>query len=97
MIAVTDDNNFIELIKGRKWSIIFFAPGACRYNAAKITIPGSNSLTEGWSFEEYYAFIKKHQGENIQIVETTDEKQTFTLLKKAIYNTESNRIYEKND
>lgn len=84
MIAATDDNNFIELIKSRKWSVVFFAPGACRYDAAKIAIPGGNNFTEGWSLEDYRAFVKKHQGKDIQIVETPDETKTFTLLKEAL-------------
>ena len=84
MVAATDDNNFVELIKSRKWSVVFFAPGACRLDAAKMAIPGGNNFTEGWSLEDYHAFVKKHQGKDIQIVETPDEKKTFALLKKAL-------------
>ena len=34
-IPTTDDTDFINQLKSRKWSVIYFAPGACRYNAAK--------------------------------------------------------------
>ncbi len=83
-IPTTNDADFIEKIKSQKWSVIFFAPGACRFNAANITIPGSNSETQGWSLEEYRNFIYKYQGDAVQIVETLEESQTISLLKDAL-------------
>jgi len=46
-VPTTDDADFIEKLKSRKWSVIYFAPGACRFSAAKQAIPGSNSQTRG--------------------------------------------------
>jgi hypothetical protein len=34
-VATTDDADFIEKLKSRAWSVIYFAPGACRFSAAK--------------------------------------------------------------
>lgn len=66
--------------------MVFFAPGACRYSAAKQSIPGGASSTEGWTLKEYLELVKKLQGENIQIVEAMDERETLGLLKEALSN-----------
>ena len=41
MVAVTNDDDFIRELQRKKWSVVHFAPGACRYNASKSPIPGS--------------------------------------------------------
>ena len=83
-VPTTSDADFIEKLKSRKWSVIFFAPGACRYNAAKLPIPGGNAETQGWTLEEYRDLVRKYQGDQVQIVETFEERQTITLLKGAL-------------
>jgi len=83
-IGTTSDNDFIEKLKSRKWSVIFFAPGACRLNAAQMPIPGSNSQTDGWTLQQYGELVKKLQGEDIQIVETQLESDSVGLIKKAL-------------
>lgn len=83
-VATTDDVEFFEKLKSQKWSIIYFAPGACRYDAAKRPIPGGNIDTQGWGLDEYKAFIYKHQGEQVQIVETPQESEALDLLKDAL-------------
>lgn len=83
-VPTTNDADFIEKLTTRKWSIIFFAPGACRYSAAKQPIPWGNSQTEGWSLEQYRALVYKHQGDLVQIVETQEERKTVRLLKSAL-------------
>jgi len=88
MVAVTNDDDFIAELQRKKWSVIFFAPGACRYDAVKSPIPGGRSLTAGWGLEEYRDLVRKHQGDAIKIVETTDERQVIPLLKKAFENIE---------
>ena len=35
---------------------------------------------------EYRNLVRKHQGEDINIVETTDERQIVPLLRKALEN-----------
>lgn len=46
-IPTTNDVDFIEQLKAKKWSVVYFAPSACRYSAAKHQIPGGNSETTG--------------------------------------------------
>jgi hypothetical protein len=84
MVSVTNDDYFITELQRKKWSVIHFAPGACRYDVTKLPIPGSSSLTEGWGLEEYRNLVRKYQGEDIKIVETTDERQIIPLLRKAL-------------
>ena len=84
MVSVTNDDDFITELQRKKWSVIHFAPGACRYDATKSPIPGSSSLTEGWGLAEYRKLVRKHQGEDIEIVETADERQIVPLLRKAL-------------
>jgi hypothetical protein len=52
-VPTTDDADFVEKLKSRKWSIVFFAPGACRFSAGNKAIPGGNSETAGWTLEQY--------------------------------------------
>ena len=83
-IPTTDDTDFIDKLKSRKWSVIYFAPGACRYSAAKRQIPGGNYDTQGWTLEEYKELIYKLQGDEIQIVESLYEQGTIELLNRAL-------------
>ncbi len=53
MVSVTNDDDFITELQRKKWSVIHFAPGACRYDATKSPIPGSRSQTIGWGLAEY--------------------------------------------
>ena len=85
--AVTDDEDFVKLIEGEhKFTVVFFAPGACRYDAARQPIPGGNDRTRGWSLENYREFVKEHQGQTISIVETQEESQIIPLLAQALAN-----------
>lgn len=84
MVSITNDDDFITELQRKKWSVIFFAPGACRYDARTLPIPGSRSQTKGWGLTEYRNLVRKHQGEDINIVETTDERQIAPLLIKAL-------------
>ncbi|MBT6513173.1 MAG: hypothetical protein HOK65_00265 [Crocinitomicaceae bacterium] len=84
MVAVTNDDDFIKELQRKKWSIIQFAPGACRYDASKLPIPGSRMITNGWGLEKYRELVRKYQGEEIKIIETTDERQIVNLLRKAL-------------
>lgn len=83
-VPSTDDNDFIQKLKSQKWSVIFFAPGACRFSAANRAIPGGNLDTKGWTIEDYKNLVIKLQGEDVQIVETFDEKETINRLKIAL-------------
>ena len=85
-VPTTDDADFIKKLESQKWSVIFFAPGACRLSTAKRPIPGGNYNTKGWTLEQYKELVRKLQGEDVQIVETFDERGTIDLLKKALVN-----------
>ena len=84
MLSVTNDDDFIIELKRKKWTVIHFAPGACRYDATKSPIPGNRLLTQDWGLAEYRNLVRKYQGEDIKIVETTDENQIIPLLRKAL-------------
>ena len=84
MVSVTNDDDFIIELKKKKWSVIHFAPGACRYDSTESPIPGSLPQTKGWRLTDYKALVKKHQGQDIKIVETTYEHKIVPLLKKAL-------------
>ena len=83
-VPTTTDEEFIEKLQSRKWSVVLFAPGACRFSAAKLPIPGGNSQTQGWTLEQYRELVQRHQGDSIPIVETPEERETVRLLKEAL-------------
>jgi len=83
-VPTTDDTDFINKLKSGKWSVIYFAPGACRYSAAKQQIPGGNYDTQGWTLDQYKILIHELQGEAIQIVESIYEQGAIELLNKAL-------------
>ena len=83
-VPTTNDEEFVEKLKSRSWSVVFFAPGACRFSAAGQPIPGGNSQTQNWTLGQYRELVRKHQGDQIQIVETPEERETVSLLKEAL-------------
>jgi len=83
-VPTMNDTDFIQQLESRQWSVIWFAPGACRYSAARQSIPGGISDTKGWTLEQYRELVRKHQGDKIQIVETQEERLTVGLLKNAL-------------
>jgi hypothetical protein len=83
-VPTTDDVDFIDKLRSRDWSVVFFAPGACRFSAARQAIPGGNSETQGWTLEQYRELVREHQGDQIAIVETPDERETVNLLRDAL-------------
>ena len=85
-VPTTNDEDFIEKLQSREWSVVFFAPGACRFSSANQPIPGGNSRTHGWTLEQYRELVRKHQGHQIAIVETLDERETVSLLAEALKN-----------
>jgi len=84
MVAVTNDDDFITELQKKKWSVIQFAPGACRYDSTQSPIPGSRTQTKDWGITEYRDLVRKHQGKDIKIVETVYESQIVPLLRKAL-------------
>ena len=84
LVACTDDDDFVAKLRERAWSVVFFAPGACRYNAASMPIPGGRAHTRGWGLAEYRALVRQHQGDDIPIVETVDEREIVSRLRQAL-------------
>jgi hypothetical protein len=83
-VPTTNDEDFFEKLQSRDWSVVFFAPGACRFSALNQPIPGGSSRTQGWTLEQYRELVRKYQGDDIEIVETPDERETVLLLKVAL-------------
>ena len=83
-VSCTNDDDFVEKLRERAWSVVFFAPGACRYNAAQMPIPGGRAHTKGWGLAEYRALVRQYQGDQIPIVETTDEQEIVPRLRQAL-------------
>ena len=83
-VSCTDDDDFVAKLRQRRWSVVFFAPGACRYSAARMPIPGGRAHTTGWGLAEYRALVRHHQGDEIPIVETTDEREIVPRLMQAL-------------
>lgn len=85
-IPTTNDEDFIEKLKTEKWSVVYFAPGACRFSAVNQRIPGTNEATKAWTLEEYKALILEHQGPDVPVVESTEERNSLLLLNQALEN-----------
>ena len=84
LVSCTDDDDFVSKLRARAWSVVFFAPGACRYNESQMPIPGGRAHTRGWGLAEYRALVRQHQGDQIPIVETTDEREIVPRLRQAL-------------
>ena len=84
IVGVTDDDTFFKLLESEKFDVVMFAPGACRYDASKQTIPGGNGRSAGWSLEQYRAVVRETQGEQVVIVEGTEERLIVPKLRAAL-------------
>jgi hypothetical protein len=84
MEATTDDETFFAKLQERKWDVIFFAPGACRWSAAKQPVPGGNKQTQGWGLDQYHEKVRELQGDQVKIVGTTEERLVVSSLREAL-------------
>ena len=82
--STTDDDFFSKLAARNDFAAVMFAPGACRYSAARQPIPGGNAKTKGWTLEEYRWAVREALGDAVPIVETTEERQIIPLLREAL-------------
>ena len=89
IVSCTDDDDFVSKLKERQWSVVFFAPGACRYNAARMPIPGGRAHTMGWGLAEYREMVIQYQGDQVSIIETTDEREIIPKLRQALIQSRS--------
>ncbi len=83
-VVATDDDDFVSRLRNERWSVVYFAPGACRYSGAGAPIPGSNTHTAGWSLDDYRDLVQETQGAAIMIVEAHDESETVPALRSAL-------------
>ena len=83
-VATTDDDDFVSKLRNQRWSVVYFAPGACRFSAAGAAIPGGNDATAGWTLDDYRALVHRTQGPEVQIVEALDESETIPALRNAL-------------
>ena len=86
VVGTTDDESFFREMRERKGAItvVHIAPGACRWDAARRPIPGGNAETKGWGLQEYRVKIRELLGEDMKIVETTEESEIVGLLRAAL-------------
>lgn len=84
LIGVTNDADFFARLKERKYDAVFFAPGACRFSAGRQPIPGGDEATKGWTLVEYRAKVRELQGDDVAIVETTEERLIVPKLREAL-------------
>ena len=84
LVTATDDDTFFALLEERKYDAVLFAPGACRFSAAKQAIPGGNAATKHWTLEDYRAKVLEKQGAEVPIVETVEERLIIPLTRKAL-------------
>ncbi len=82
--AATQDDVFFELLgSSKKYDAVFFAPGACRWSAARKPIPGGNAETAGWSLDDYRVKVQQLQP-SAKVVETCEERDIVPLLRQAL-------------
>ena len=94
-VSCTNDDDFVEKLRERAWSVVFFAPGACRFDEARMPIPGGRAHTMGWGLEEYRALVQQYQGDQVSIVETTDEQEIVPRLKQALLESRDKAVPNK--
>lgn len=86
----SDVEFFAELDRMRlgqvpKADVVFFAPGACRWDAARQPIPGGiPGVSHGWGLAEYHARVREALGEDVSIVGTAREAEIVPLLRAAL-------------
>jgi hypothetical protein len=83
VVATSNDDDWFRELNARKYDVVLFAPGACRWSHAKKPIPGGNSGTRGWSLTEYHAAVREVDS-SVPIVGSTEESEMIPLLRKAL-------------
>jgi hypothetical protein len=84
MLVATDDDAFLRLLREHRVDVVFFAPGACRWDAARRSIPGGTRETQGWGLDRYRAAVRELQGEACVVVGSAEEREVVPMLRKAL-------------
>ena len=84
IVATSNDDDFFAALAARTYNVVFFAPGACRWSAAKRPIPGGNARTHGWGLDRYHASVREAQGADVPIVGSEREADIVPLLREAL-------------
>jgi hypothetical protein len=88
--AFSDDENFFAELNAIKAgtsprpNVVFFAPGACRWSAARMPIPGGNAESAGWNLDRYHARVREALGPDVPIVGSEREAEVVPLLRRAL-------------
>ena len=83
--AATQDDVFFELLgSSKKYDAVFFAPGACRWSAARKPIPGGNAQTKLDGPSTTTVSKLQQLQPSTKIVETCEERDIVPLLRKAL-------------
>ena len=80
--STTDDDFFSKLAARNDFAAVMFAPGACRYSAARQPIPGGNAKTKGWTLEEYRFAVERHSA-TCRSSRRRRQRQIIPLLREA--------------
>ena len=84
VVATSNDDAFFAALRSdRVFDCVFFAPGACRWSAARRPIPGGNAATHGWGLDQYKAFVAEVRP-GVVVVESAEESEMIPLLRKAL-------------
>jgi hypothetical protein len=84
LLVATDDDAFLRLLRERRVDVVFFAPRARRWDAARRPIPGGTRETQGWGLDRYRAAVRELQGEACVVVGSAEEREVVPMLRKAL-------------
>jgi hypothetical protein len=90
LLTFTDDDSFFAEIEQQrsgakqKADVVFFAPGACRWAAARKPIPGGNKVSAGWAMKDYHKKVREALGEGVPIVGSENERDIVPLLRQSL-------------
>lgn len=79
----TDDEFLAHLRSGAHFDVVFLAPGACRWSAARRPIPGGNAQTRGFDIAQYEELVKTLLP-SAKVVATAHESEVVPLLRAAL-------------
>ncbi len=64
--------------------MVLFAPGACRWDAARRPIPGGTRETQGSGLDGYRAAVRELQGEACVVIGSAEEREVVPMLRNGL-------------